>query len=120
MLQKHFLFFSNYGTRNQRNKVRTPQGIPLLGQIPSLAHKYKAKYWVMILIKITNNYNLNAYNKALSKTSKSKLEQLQLALLNHLLRFIIVNRVIIFNMLPKYLSNKLGFIQDLSLFSDKH
>jgi len=50
-----------------------------------------------------NTYNLNASNEALIKTSKAKPKQLRLALLKHLLVFIIVNRVIIFKMLPKIL-----------------
>ncbi len=50
-----------------------------------------------------NTYNLNACNEALIKTSKAKPKQLRLALLKHLLVFIVVNRVIIFKMLPKIL-----------------
>jgi hypothetical protein len=50
-----------------------------------------------------NTYNLNACNKSMIKTSKSKLKQLRLAELKHLFIFIIVHRVLIFNMLPKIL-----------------
>ncbi len=41
---------------------------------------------------------------------------LRLALTKHILKIIIVNRVIIFKMLQKAFSIKLGFILDSSLF----
>jgi hypothetical protein len=44
---------------------------------------------------------LNACNKALIKTNNAKLKRLRLALLKQLLIFIIISRVIIFNVLPK-------------------
>jgi hypothetical protein len=55
-------------------------------------------------------------DEALINLAKAKLKQLSLALSKHLLIFIIVNRAIIFKMLQKYFSNKLGFILDSSLF----
>jgi hypothetical protein len=63
----------------------------------------------------TSAYYLNAYNEVLIKLAQAKHKQTSLALLKHLLIFIVVNRVIIFKMLPKYFSNKLGFILDPSL-----
>ncbi len=48
-------------------------------------------------------YNLNTCNKALIKNRRVELKQLRLGRLKHLLIFIIVNLVIIFNMLPKLL-----------------
>ncbi len=50
-----------------------------------------------------HTYNINSCIEALIKTSKAKLKQLILALLKHLLIFIIVYRLIIFKMLPKIL-----------------
>ncbi len=53
-------------------------------------------------------YNLNAWNKALITTSTAKLKQLNMALLKHLLIFIIADRAIIFKMVPKH-SNVINF-----------
>ncbi len=55
----------------------------------------------MILIKTANTNTVKACSEALIKTSKTKLKQLKLALLKHLLIFFIVVRVMNFNMLPK-------------------
>jgi hypothetical protein len=64
--------------------------------------------WSMKLKKTANTYNLNASNEVLIKLTKSKLEQLCLALKKYLLIFIIVNRVIIFlRCYEKYFNNKL-------------
>ncbi len=51
--------------------------------------------------QIANTYKLNACYEALIKTIKATSKQLRLALLKHLLIFIIVNQLIIFKMLPK-------------------
>jgi hypothetical protein len=58
---------------------------------------------VTILIKKANTHNQNACNEALIKASKAKVEQSRMALLKHLLIFIIVKQVINFDMSPKIL-----------------
>jgi hypothetical protein len=50
-----------------------------------------------------NTYNISNCNTVLIKTCKSKHKELRLALLKTLFTFIIVNRVIIFTLLPKIL-----------------
>ncbi len=68
-----------------------------------------------------NTYKLNAGNEPLIETRKAKLNQLGLALLKHLLIFIIVNRDIIFMMFktPSEIHLDLFWIQCYKTFYDR-
>ena len=76
-------------------------------QRPNEAYVYPLKIKVLLgndIDQTAKTYNLNAFNKALIKTSKAKLKQLSRLYCKNLLIFVIVNQVIIFNMLQKIYS----------------